>query len=147
MYVLLAIQDPDLRLAMELLLHEQPGFSIVGVTSETQGLLALAKVTCPELVLADWSLLGASVIQTLAKMQNDENQPRFVVLDKRVEEERCALEAGADAFVVKGSPPETLLAALLPDPDHPKTIGKIPHASRKTPTKINSPALITGRGK
>ena len=132
MYVLLAIQDPDLRLAMELLLHEQPGFSIVGVTSETQGLLALAKITCPELVLFDWNLPGPPVDQALAEMKSTEIPPRFVVLGERAEDECIALEAGADAFVVKGSPPETLLAALRPDPDHLKSTGKIP---------------LTGRGK
>ena len=126
MYVLLAIQDPDLRLAMELLLHEQPGFSIVGVTSEAQGMLALARVTCPELVLLDWNLPGPPVNQALAEMKSTETPPRFVVLGKRAEDERCALEAGADAFVVKGSPPETLLAALRPDPNNPETTGKIP---------------------
>ena len=53
MHVLLASQDPNLRLAFELLLHEEPGLIIVGAVSETEGLIALVRTTCPDLALVD----------------------------------------------------------------------------------------------
>ena len=47
MRVLLADQRPDVRLSLAILLGKEPGVSIVGSASETEGLLALAKYYFP----------------------------------------------------------------------------------------------------
>ena len=41
--VLLAIRQADLRLAVDLLLREEPGLTVVSVACETKGLIALLR--------------------------------------------------------------------------------------------------------
>ena len=87
MNVVLAVRYAPARLALELALSEEPGVTVVGAASETEGMLALARAAQPDLVLLE-ALRGDLRLK-----------PR-------------ALQAGACAFVLVGDPPELLLAAL-----------------------------------
>ena len=51
MDIVLASQEYDLRLALEMLFREEPGAAVVGTASESEGLLALIQSTRPNLVL------------------------------------------------------------------------------------------------
>jgi DNA-binding NarL/FixJ family response regulator len=111
MRVLLAIPDTDLRLSIELLLSEEPGVVIAGVASETEGLLALIVSTKPSIVILDWDLPGRPAADRLIQTSLIADQPRFIVLGSRLAAREEARQAGMAAFVVKGEPPELLLAA------------------------------------
>jgi len=112
MDIVLASQEYDLRLALELLLREEPGAYVVGTASSTQGLLGLIQSACPDLVLLDWDLPGLPSIEVLAEVSSADCRPKIIVLGKDPEARPVALAAGADAFVVKGEPPEQLLIAF-----------------------------------
>jgi DNA-binding NarL/FixJ family response regulator len=111
MRVLLAILDTDLRLSIELLLSEEPGIVIAGVASETEGLLALIASTKPDIVILDWDLPDRPAADRLAQASLFPDQPRFIVLGSRPAAREEARQAGMMTFVVKGEPPELLLAA------------------------------------
>jgi DNA-binding NarL/FixJ family response regulator len=112
MNILLATKEPSLRLALELLLREEPGTSIVGTASETEGLLALIQTTHPDLVLLDWDLPGRPCAQVLGTARGANTQPAIIVLGKEASAEQPALAAGAAAFVLSEEPPGRLLAAI-----------------------------------
>ena len=128
MRVLLADDQSKVRSALRLVLEQQPGIHILGEAVDTTGLLDWMKAACPDLVLLDWELpgleadnpstgspprvlavAGQGLLPTLRELC-----PRLAViaLSGRPEACRAALDAGADAFVSKGDPPERLLAAV-----------------------------------
>jgi DNA-binding NarL/FixJ family response regulator len=112
MNVVLAVRQAHARLALELLLSEEPGVIIVGAASETEGLLALTRTAHPDLVVLEWGLPGRPAEAVLAEAHALAGWPRFLVLGCDPGLKPGALQAGADAFVLVGDPPELLLAAL-----------------------------------
>ena len=112
MHVLLATVQPDLRLALEVLLSEEPGVVVVGGVSEAEGLLALIKIIHPDLVMMDWDLPGRSPVDVLSVSHAIAPQTRFIALGNRADERPDAMDAGVDAFVIKGNSPQQLLTAF-----------------------------------
>jgi DNA-binding NarL/FixJ family response regulator len=112
MDIVLASQERDLRLALELLLREEPGAYVVGTASHAEALLALVRSACPDLVLLDWDLPGGPLTEVLGQVKSADCIPKIIILGKDPDAAEEALAAGADAFVIKGDPPRQLLAAL-----------------------------------
>ena len=112
MKILLATEDPNLRLSLELVLSEEPAVTVAGTASESEGLLALIKSTRPAIVLLDWNLPGRPPADILAQSCCRPESAYFIVLGSSAEDKLMALSAGADAFVVKGDPPDQLLTAF-----------------------------------
>jgi len=112
MRIILATADRDLRLAIELLMSDEPGLKVVGVASETEGLIALVKSSSPDLVLLDLDLAGRPVDEVLSEMKSFKCGARFVALGKYPGLKAYAVKSGADVYVTKGDPPETILAAV-----------------------------------
>ena len=112
MKILLATEDTNLRLSLELVLSEEPAVTVAGAASESEGLLALIKSTRPAIVLLDWNLPGRPPADVLAESCCRPESAYFIVLGSSAEDKQTALSAGADAFVVKGDPPDRLLSAF-----------------------------------
>jgi DNA-binding NarL/FixJ family response regulator len=110
--IIIATGSTDLRIALELLIREEAGLSIVGTTSESEGLFALIETTPSDLVLLDWELAGLSCPQMLTKVHTLTSPPKIVVLGKHLSTEEAAIQAGADSFVLMGESPKQLLAAI-----------------------------------
>jgi DNA-binding NarL/FixJ family response regulator len=113
MRIVLATGEADLRLSIELMLSEQPGVKILGGASESEGFLALVESTCPDLALVDWNLPGRPMEELLGDIKQFKQHPKLIVLVARERSRAKVLESGADAYVVKGKPPEFLLAAVM----------------------------------
>ncbi|MBK9714722.1 MAG: response regulator transcription factor [Kouleothrix sp.] len=112
MNVVLAMRHAQARLALELALSVEPGVTIVGEASETEGMLALARTAQPDLVVLEWGLPGRPPAHVLAEAQALVRPLRFLVLACDPHLKQPALQAGACAFVLVGDPPELLLAAV-----------------------------------
>jgi len=112
MNVVLAIRHADSRLALELLLSEEPGVCIVGTASETEGLLALTQTANPDLAVVEWTLPGKPMPAVLTKAQALTNKLAFLILGQDPSQKQSVLDAGAHAFVLIGDPPEQLLTTL-----------------------------------
>lgn len=112
MRILVADPQAKVRFALRVLLERQPGFQIVGEAANTADLLDQAATEDPELVLFDWDLampVAAGLVPALRRTCPD---LIVIALSGRAEARRAALEAGADAFVSKGDPPERLLTTI-----------------------------------
>ncbi|MBM4428876.1 MAG: response regulator transcription factor [Chloroflexi bacterium] len=112
MRVLLADDQPQVRSGLRLLLEHRPAVQVVGEVQDSTALLERMKVTCPDLVLLDGELPGLAAADLLLAIRSLCPQARVIVLSGRPELRQAVLDAGADAFVSKGDPPECLLAAL-----------------------------------
>jgi DNA-binding NarL/FixJ family response regulator len=88
------------------------GLEIAGEAVDAEELIAEVETTCPDLVLLDWRLRGRAVTDLLHTLRRMCPDLYVIVLSGRPEERQMALAAGADAFVSKVDPPESLLAAI-----------------------------------
>lgn len=112
MRIILADNQPKVRLAMQLLLGQEEERSVVGEAANAEGLFAQIEKTSPDLVLLDWDLPGVPMVDLLSALNNTYPALSVIALSWRLEMEYTALDAGADAFVSKADPPEQLLAAI-----------------------------------
>jgi DNA-binding NarL/FixJ family response regulator len=109
MRIILAAKETDLRLAMQLLLSEEPGAQVIGSASNTGGLLALIKSDLPDLILLDWDLPGQPIHDVISEIEACEPPPVVVLLGNEASLSDEALGAGAEHYIQKGDPPEKLL--------------------------------------
>lgn len=109
--VLLADDNPSVRLGLRVLIEAQPGFVVVAETSRLGALRSLLTTLRPRLLLLDWELpgMGAAALRGLLAACP---RLRVVALSGRPEARAAALAAGAAAFVSRTDPPERVLEAL-----------------------------------
>ncbi len=120
MEILLADNQPKVRLGLRVLLERQPGLKVIGEVTNAEDLLAQVEAKCPDLVLLGWELSAgagsnpsaSSGQRLLSALRRACPHSAVIALSGRPELRRAALNAGADAFVCKCDPPERLLAAI-----------------------------------
>jgi DNA-binding NarL/FixJ family response regulator len=112
MRIFIADADKELRLALQLLLHQQAGMHVTGMAVHSKGLVPQIVASEPNVLLLDWALPGQPIAGVLADLGKLEPRPKLVVMAVRPEVEQPALAAGADAFVGKNVPPSELVAVL-----------------------------------
>ena len=110
--ILLADNQERVRYGLRALLRQQPGWKLIGEAENAKGLLALAAVLNPNLVLMDWNMSdmpGEKVILSLHRIEKDLH---VIVLSGQIEVKNTTLEAGANAFISKTSPPDQLVQTI-----------------------------------
>lgn len=116
MRVLLADDQAWLRSAVRLLLEHEPDMEVVGEAAEANVLLTIAETVVPDLLLLDWELPGARAgdggQRLLRRLHKCCPRVAVIVLSGRPESAIQAMDAGADYFVSKADPPESLLYAV-----------------------------------
>jgi DNA-binding NarL/FixJ family response regulator len=112
MLILIADDQPKVRLGLRVLLERQAGFVIVGEVEDTKSLLAQTRALLPDLVLLSWELPGLRADDTLSSLYKIYPDLAVIALSGRPEARQAALQAGADAFVSKADPPERLLVTI-----------------------------------
>jgi len=85
---------------------------VVGLCDRLPGLSAQLEGSQPDVLLLDWELSDGSTEAMLTNLRSLEHQPRTIVLAARPEAKEAVLAAGADFFLCKDSPPDTLLPIL-----------------------------------
>ena len=111
MHILLADDQAEVRSALRFLLEHEPGMSVVGEAAGAVALLAQVGAIQPDLVLLDWELHGSQITELMPALRSC-CRSIVIALSGRPEARQEALDAGVDAFVSKGEPPERLLATL-----------------------------------
>lgn len=131
MRILIADDTAPVRSAVRRLLKEEADLQIVGEAVNLGELMRLTRTLQPDLILLDWELSGlpgstqthaanTPLLNAAAKRRNVilaglrhfQSHPRIIVLSSRPEAELTSHSAGADAFILKGDPPEVLLTIL-----------------------------------
>lgn len=112
MRVLVADSDPRVRTALIMLLKCEPELAVVGESTNASSLLAQVKELEPDLVLLDWEFPGSSITELLERLREVDKACKIIVMSRRPESEQAALTVGADVFVSKTDPADSLLDAL-----------------------------------
>jgi DNA-binding NarL/FixJ family response regulator len=115
MRILLADDQPKVRLGLRLLLEQEQDMMVVGEATDSRSLLVQVEESQPDLILLDWSLQESAAAEQLAALRQACPQIAVIVLSAQPGVEEAALAAGADAFVSKADPPELLLGAIRAD--------------------------------
>ena len=111
--VLIADDQPKVRLGLRLLLEREEHVDIVGEAGDIEELMDLLSLKYPELVLLDWSLSGKAGHQIIKRIEGRYSGVKVVVLSGKPEVESAAIKSGAIAFISKADPPEKLLEVLF----------------------------------
>jgi DNA-binding NarL/FixJ family response regulator len=112
MRVLLADDHPQVRFALSTLLKRRPEIVVVGEAKDADEVMACLVAGSLDLLLIDWQLPGLAEAGSIPALREDHPDLMIVVLSGRPELGHEALAQGADEFVSKIDPPESLLGAI-----------------------------------
>jgi DNA-binding NarL/FixJ family response regulator len=113
MRLFIADKDKEVRVGLQILLHQEPGMVVTGVAEKAEGLLTQVEASRPDVLLLDWRLLGVPAAEELVDQLRMLNFPLSIIaLSIRPEDRPAALAAGVDAFVGKIGPADELLVIL-----------------------------------
>jgi DNA-binding NarL/FixJ family response regulator len=110
--IFVACSDERLRIAMLLLLDQEPGMGVVGITDRLPGLLLHLEASQPDVLLFEWELSAQSLKDLMADIHKLGKSPKIIFLSSRPEEEENIIAAGADYFICENTPPDKLLKIL-----------------------------------
>jgi DNA-binding NarL/FixJ family response regulator len=110
--VLIADDSARARDGLRALLTIRPEIEVVGEATNGQDAVRLVAECRPDIVLMDLHMPVLDGIQATQLIKQQWPAVTIVVLTMYAVEQSAALAAGADAFLIKGSAPDRLLAAL-----------------------------------
>ena len=114
--ILIADDNRSIRSALALLLETRLGIIVGGEANTMESLLAKLESLRPDIVIVDWDLPGHPQQARIEAIRSLQPAVRVIVVNSRPEAE--AQSAGADAFIYRTDPPETIISAiqsLLPE--------------------------------
>ena len=112
MRIFIAEENRDVRVGLQLLFGQQPGFQVVGIATESDRLVGQVGATQPDVVLLDWDLVASNPFNFIKNLHSLASHPTIIVLDIQPETREAAFAAGADEFSSKDQSPEQLRMIL-----------------------------------
>ena len=109
MRIILATPEVDLRLAIQLLLSEEPNVHFVGTASNSAGVLALIKTNPVDLVFLDCDLTDCPMSELTEQIHAEQPELEMIILVSKASLLSVPLNPGVRAHLLKGEPPEKLL--------------------------------------
>jgi DNA-binding NarL/FixJ family response regulator len=108
----LACADERLKIALLMLLDQDPNMVVAGVSDRLQGLLSQIVASQPDaLIFALEESLPVTISQ-IANIHNLAHPPVIICLSNKEEQEETILGAGADYFILTNAPPDELISIL-----------------------------------
>lgn len=112
--VLLVDDHPVVVEGLRKVLATAGDLSIAGEAHDAAGAIELAKNLKPDVILLDLRMPGASGVQAVRRMREMDSRSAVIILTSYGDQAyvRQALEAGADGYLLKSTPPEELITAI-----------------------------------
>ena len=112
--VLLVDDHPVVIEGLRKLLVAAGDLTVAGEAHDAAGALEQARALRPDVVLLDLRMPGASGIQATRRLREQGVTSAVIILTSYGDQAyvRQALEAGADSYLLKSTPPERLIAAI-----------------------------------
>ncbi|MFF1651426.1 response regulator [Streptomyces sp. NPDC058240] len=112
--ILLADDEPLLRMAFTMVLEAQPDMEPVGEAGDGTEAVRLARLLRPDVVLMDVRMPGTDGIEATGRIIRDRPQTRVLILTTFDLDEYAfaGLKAGAAGFLLKNALPAELLSAV-----------------------------------
>jgi two-component system response regulator MtrA len=93
-------------------LQQEPGYQVIGIADNGNGLSSQLKASQPEVLLLDWYLPGKPMNELIADIRALELPLKIVGISIQPEDESEARAAGVDHFITKAAPPDKLMVLL-----------------------------------
>ena len=113
MNVLIADDRKDVRYGLGVLLEEQDQINISGEATNFKDLIQSILKQCPDMILLSWELPGQKVDTLLKSIRLLCPGAIIVVMSSKMVVAHDALASGADHFISKAEPPESLFELPL----------------------------------
>lgn len=112
--VLIVDDHPLMRKGLSDILAPADDIEVVGAAADGAAALALAYATNPQIVLMDISMPGMDGIEATAKLLEQDERIRVVMLTSYSETEKIteALAAGAVSYLTKDAPPDAVIRGI-----------------------------------
>jgi DNA-binding NarL/FixJ family response regulator len=114
--VLLVDDHPVVIEGLRKVLATAVDIAVTGEAHDAAGALERARTLKPDVILLDLRMPGATGIQAVRRLREAENgqAPAVIILTSYGDQAyvRQALEAGANGYLLKSTPPEQLIAAI-----------------------------------
>lgn len=112
--VLLVDDHPVVIEGLRKVLATAGDLAIAGEAHDAAGAIELARSLRPDVILLDLRMPGASGVQAVRRLRELETRSAVIILTSYGDQAyvRQALEAGADGYLLKSTPPEQLITAI-----------------------------------
>jgi DNA-binding NarL/FixJ family response regulator len=111
--ILVVSNDSDLRVALQILLREEPCCDVVAAVSNSESAISLIIADRPDLIVLDWDMPNG-LAKGIPTVVSQFDLPPIVVAVGESESERyVAISAGVDAYELKLRSPERLVTTIL----------------------------------
>jgi DNA-binding NarL/FixJ family response regulator len=112
--VLLVDDHPVVIEGLRKVLATAGDLSIAGEAHDAAGAIEGAKNLKPDVILLDLRMPGANGVQAVRRMREMDSKSAVIILTSYGDQAyvRQALEAGADGYLLKSTPPEQLITAI-----------------------------------
>jgi DNA-binding NarL/FixJ family response regulator len=111
--VVIADDRPRSRSGLRAVLALWPEIQVIGEAADGQEAVRLLEQLRPDVVLMDASMPGMDGLEATRHIKATWPQVKVIVLTIHPRFQAGALAAGADAFLLKGCPPQELLQAIV----------------------------------
>jgi len=114
MKIMVVDDHPLMRVGVTSIINARPDMTTVAQAETGEEAIALFPRHKPDVTLMDLRLPGMSGVEAILEIRSSNPKARFVVLTTYEGDEDIhrALEAGAQGYVIKGMPYQTLIEAL-----------------------------------
>ena len=112
--VLLVDDHPVVIEGLRQVLATTADISVTGEAHDAAGALDRARALRPDVILLDLRMPGAGGVQATRRLREQECGSAIIILTSYGDQAyvRQALEAGADGYLLKSTPPEQLIASI-----------------------------------
>ena len=112
--VLIVDDDPLVRSALSLMLGGQADLEVIGEAGDGRQGVTLARSLRPDVILMDIRMPVLNGLEATRELHASPEPPRIIILTTFDADEHVfgALEAGADGFLLKDTPPVEIVAAI-----------------------------------
>ena len=113
-HVVIADDHPIVRQGLEMVINTQPDMTLVGQAADGEEALKLIINLHPDVVVMDLKMPGKNGLVTIQEIEKLSLDVKILVLTSFPDDDMVlsAIQAGADAVLLKDSPPEHLIKAI-----------------------------------
>ena len=112
MRIFLACDDERLKTAILLLVDNQPGMTVAGITDRLGNLAKQIETSQPDVLILGWNLSRVAIGNMMTEIRDLADAPEVIYLSRRQEDRAAYIASGVDYFVVANTPPDELLKIL-----------------------------------
>ena len=110
--ILLADDKPEILSSLRLLLETRLDLELITEARDMEHVLAQVEDSLPNAIIIDWDLPGRPTRERISVLRALVPEIKIIVVNTRPELRNQVISEGADAFICKTDPPQTLLEAI-----------------------------------